>query len=272
MDRAEIARRVERAEKLLQKGKTGEALDEYMQVLAEDPQNDNVRQMAADICLSLQRTAEAVKLLGELFERQIAAGENTRASLTYKKLARYTVPTSIQRVQFGQILETSNRKLALETYESALEDLSKNGRQQDCLMVLKRLVALEPAERNFLRLGELCSQTGDKAGAAAAFLKLAEMTEASGANAAQWFERAYTEDSTDSEDCSGLWQEPDRARPGRGRDICAGTAGQGEGRKPGNPRDLCEGAAVRQSPERCGAAGLATVSRQIRPASKKWQT
>jgi diguanylate cyclase (GGDEF)-like protein len=198
MDRTEIARRVERAEKLLQKGKTGEALDEYLQVLAEDPQNDNVRQMAADICLSLQRTAEAVKLLGELFERQIAAGENTRASLTYKKLARYTVPTSIQRVQFGQILETSNRKLALETYESALEDLSKNGRQQDCLMVLRRLVALEPAERNFLRLGELCSQTGDKAGAAAAFLKLAEMTEASGANAAQWFERAYTEDSTDS--------------------------------------------------------------------------
>jgi len=197
MDRAEIARRVERAEKLLQKGKTSEALDEYLQVLAEDPQNDNVRQMAADICLSLQRTAEAVKLLGELFERQIAAGENTRASLTYKKLARYTVPTSVQRVQFGQILETSNRKLALETYESALEDLSQNGRQQDCLMVLRRLVVLEPAERNFLRLGELCSQTGDKAGAAAAFLKLAEMTEASGANAAQWFERAYTEDSTD---------------------------------------------------------------------------
>jgi diguanylate cyclase (GGDEF)-like protein len=198
MDRAEIARRVERAEKLLQKGKTGEALDEYMQVLAEDPQNDNVRQMAADICLSLQRTAEAVKLLGDLFERQIAAGENTRASLTYKKLARYTVPTSIQRIHFGQILETSNRKLALETYESALDDLTKNGRQQDCLIVLKRLVALEPAEANFLRLGELSSQTGDKAGAAAAFLKLAEMTEASGANAAQWFERAYTEDPGDT--------------------------------------------------------------------------
>jgi tetratricopeptide (TPR) repeat protein len=197
MDRAEIARRVERAEKLLQKGKTGEALDEYLQVLAEDQSNDNVRQMAADICLSLQRTAEAVKLLGELFERQIAAGENTRASLTYKKLARYTVPSSNQRIQFGQILETSNRKLALETYESALEDLTKNGRQQDCLIVLKRLVALEPAERNFLRLGELGSQTGDRATAAGAFLKLAEMTEASGSNAAQWFERAFTEDGSD---------------------------------------------------------------------------
>ncbi len=95
MDRAEIARRVERAEKLLQKGKTGDALDEYLQVLSDDPQNDNVRQMAADLCLSLQRTADAIALLGELFERQLEAGENTRASLTYKKLARYATPTTL---------------------------------------------------------------------------------------------------------------------------------------------------------------------------------
>src|SRR5882757_5446209 len=102
MDRAEIARRVERAEKLLQKGKTGDALDEYLQVLAGDPQNDNVRQMAADLCLSLQRTPEAVALLGELFDRQLEAGENTRASLTYKKLARYTTPTSISAFVSGK--------------------------------------------------------------------------------------------------------------------------------------------------------------------------
>src|SRR5436190_8465955 len=171
MDRAEIARRVERAEKLLQKGKTGDTLEEYLQVLAGDPQNDNVRQMAADLCLSRHRTQEAVALLGDLFDRQLEASENTRASLTYKKLARYTTPTTIQRVRFGQILETSNRKLALETYESALEDLTRNGRPQDCVMVLQRLVVLEPSERNFLRLGELCSKAGDKAVAAIAFLK-----------------------------------------------------------------------------------------------------
>jgi tetratricopeptide (TPR) repeat protein/GGDEF domain-containing protein len=198
IDRAEIARRVERAEKLLQKGKTGDALEEYLAVLGGDPQNDNVRQMAADLCLSLQRTAEAVALLSELFERQLEAGENTRASLTYKKLARYATPTSAQKLRFGQILETSNRKLALETYESALDDLTRSGRPQDCVAVLQRLVALEPCERNFLRLGELCSQAGDKRGAATAFLKLAEMTEASGVDAAQWYERAYTEDPADT--------------------------------------------------------------------------
>jgi diguanylate cyclase (GGDEF)-like protein len=197
LDRAEITRRVERAEKLLQKGKSTEALEEYMQVLAEDPQNDAVRQMAAEICLSLQRTTDAVKLLGDLFERQIEAGEATRASLTYKKLARYVNPTWNQKIRFGEILEPSNRKLALETYENALEELVKQGRKVEIAAVLKRVVALEPNERNFLRLGENLAEAGEGPGAAAAFLKLAQLTEASGANAAQWFERAYGEDPND---------------------------------------------------------------------------
>src|SRR6266851_705059 len=89
VDRAEITKRVERAEKLLQKGKTAEALEEYLQVLAADPTNDTFRQMTADLCLSLQRIPQAVKLMGELFERQADLGDATRASLTYKKMARY---------------------------------------------------------------------------------------------------------------------------------------------------------------------------------------
>ena len=197
IDRAEVAKRVERAEKLLQKGKTGDALAEYLQILAEDPANDNVRQVAADLCLSLQRTAEAIKLLGELFEKQVENGDNTRASLTYKKLARYVNPTCLQKVRFAQILETSNRKLAVETYENALIDLNKQGLKPDALLVLKRIVALDPTEQNFLRFGELSSETGDSKSAAAAFLKLAEMTQAGGGDAASWFERAYGEDPSD---------------------------------------------------------------------------
>ena len=78
-DRVEIARRVERAEKLLQKGKTAEALEEYLLVLKDDPENDVVRQLSADLCLSLSRNKEAVQLLGDLFERQVSAGDATRA-------------------------------------------------------------------------------------------------------------------------------------------------------------------------------------------------
>ncbi|MGO9126282.1 MAG: diguanylate cyclase domain-containing protein [Terriglobales bacterium] len=197
MDRAEISKRIEHAEKLLQKGKTDAALEEYLQILAADPANDSICQMAADLSLSLQRIPEAVTLLGAMFERQIQAGDATRASLTYKKLARFVNPTWEQKVRFGELLENNNRKLALETYENAFEELSQQGRKQESLSVLQRVLKLDSCEKNLIRLGELSSELGDGKGAAAAFLKISEMTSGSGGNSAPWIERAYAEDPTD---------------------------------------------------------------------------
>ena len=197
-NRAEVARRVDKAEKLLQKGKTADALAEYLQILEGDPQNDNVRQVAADLCLSLNKGAQAVQLLGELFERQVSATDATRASLTYKKLARYANPTWEQKVRFGQLLEQSNKKLAVGTYENALEDLQRQGKKEEALLVLQRIVSLEPTQANHLRVAELSSELGEHGMASQSFLQLAEMAQTSGATVNPFFERAYTENPTDS--------------------------------------------------------------------------
>jgi diguanylate cyclase (GGDEF)-like protein len=197
-NRLEVARRVDKAEKLLQKGKTADALAEYLQILEGDPQNDNVRQVAADLCLSLNKGAQAVRLLGELFERQVAAADATRASLTYKKLARYANPSWEQKVRFGQLLEQSNKKLAIGTYENALEDLQRQGRREEGLLVLRRILSLEPSQANHVRMAELSSELGEHAMASQSFLQLAEMAQSSGATASPFFERAYTENPTDS--------------------------------------------------------------------------
>src|ERR1700688_69406 len=196
LDRAELGRRVERAEKLLQKGKTADALEEYLLVLRDDPDNDVVRQLSADLCLSLNRNADAVRLLGELFERQVGAADATRASLTYKKLARYANPTWEQKVRFGQLLEQSNKKLAIGTYENALEELQKQSRNEEALLVLRRIVNLEPSQPNHLRMAELSAELGEHAMASQEFLKLAELTESSGGSAGSWFERGYSENPT----------------------------------------------------------------------------
>ena len=199
VDRAELTRRIDRAEKLLQKGKAPEALEEYLQVLRDDSENDTVRQLTADLCLSQSRTRDAVQLLGELFERQVNGGDATRASLTYKKLARHGNPTWEQKFRFGQLLEGSNKKLAVGTYESALSDLSKLENKKDGLEVLARVVALEPILANFQRLAELASEVGEVKAAADAFKQVAQLTTAAGGDAAQWYERAYQEDSSDEE-------------------------------------------------------------------------
>src|ERR1700723_1664298 len=161
-DRAELTRRVERAEKLLQKGKAAEALEEYLLVLRDDPENDKVGELSADLCLSQNRARDAVRLLGQLFERQVNGGDATRASLTYKKLARHGNPTWEQKFRFGQLLEGSNKKLAVGTYESALTDLSKLENKRGALQVLGRVVALEPVHGNFLRIAELSSELGER--------------------------------------------------------------------------------------------------------------
>jgi diguanylate cyclase (GGDEF)-like protein len=197
LDRTELTKRVERAEKLLQKGKTSEALEEYLLVLRDDPENDVVRQLAADLCLSLSRNNEAVVLLGELFERQVEAGDATRASLTYKKLVRHGNPTWQQKSRFAQLLEGSNRKLAISTYEAALADLVKLGKKQEVAEILERVVALEPTQANLLRAAELASELGNHKVAAAAFQRIAQLAVAEGGDATQWYERAYQEDSSD---------------------------------------------------------------------------
>ena len=197
LDRAELGKRVERAEKLLQKGKTAEALEEYLLVLKDDPENDVVRQLTADLCLSLARNPDAVRLLGELFERQVDAGDPTRASLTYKKLARHGTPSWQQKFRFGQLLEGSNKKLAVGTYEAALLDLDKLGKKQEAAEVLDRIVAIEPTQANLLRVAELASELGNRKAAAAAFQRVALAAAAEGGDPSQWYERAYQEDASD---------------------------------------------------------------------------
>jgi diguanylate cyclase (GGDEF)-like protein len=197
LDRAEMAKRIERAEKLLQKGKTAEALEEYLLVLRDDPDNDVVRQLAADLCLSLGRNPDAVKLLGDLFERQVGMGDATRASLTYKKLARHGSPTWQQKFRFGQLLEGSNKKLAVGTYEAALSDLVKLGKKAETAEILARIVLLEPIQANFLRVAELASEAGNRKVAASAFYRVAQLAATEGGDAAPWYERAYQEDSSD---------------------------------------------------------------------------
>lgn len=199
LNQADVARRAERAEKLLQKGKAGEALEEYLLALRDDPDNDTVRQLAADLCLSQNRTQDAVKLLGDLFERQVNAGDATRASLTYKKLARHGSPTWEQKFSFGQLLEGSNKKLAVGTYESALSDLAKLDNKKGALQVLGRVVALEPVQANFVRVAELSSEAGESKAAAQAFKRVAQLAAAAGGDPGQWYERAYQEDSSDEE-------------------------------------------------------------------------
>ena len=60
---ADISKRLEKAEKYLQRSKPEAALEEYLSILADEPRNIQVLQAAADLCLVLDRRQQAVDLV-----------------------------------------------------------------------------------------------------------------------------------------------------------------------------------------------------------------
>src|SRR5205807_3559658 len=108
----DISKRLEKAERYLQRGKPEAALEEYLNILEEDPKNDQVRQTAADLCLAAGRNSEAATLLGALLDEQINAGDHGSV-VTYKKLVKVGNPTPMQTFHFAQAIEKRDRKEAL---------------------------------------------------------------------------------------------------------------------------------------------------------------
>jgi diguanylate cyclase (GGDEF)-like protein len=191
---SELAKRVERAEKAIAKGKPDLALEEYLEVLREDPKNDKVREAAADLCVTLNRPAEAATLLSPLFDRLAGIGDSARAVIAFKKIARLGTPTVEQWLRFGQLAEKSSRREALDAYETAVSGLEQSGRRLEARSVLQRIVALEPTEQNYRREGDLALDLGDNKAAAAAFFEAGSIARQAGHDAMSWFQQAYAAD------------------------------------------------------------------------------
>ncbi len=191
----DISKRLERAEKYLQKGRQDAALEEYLQALEEDPANDLVRQTAADLCVAQGHIPEGAKLLSDLFNHQAEVNDVVKAVASYKKLARIGTPTVDQTFRFAQLVEKSSRREALDNYQAALHGFESQGRKQEGLAVMKRLVALEPSEQNYKREGELAAELGDGKIAAVAFLQVGKLSD----DPLPWYERAHQMDSRNAD-------------------------------------------------------------------------
>jgi len=196
---ADISRRLERAEKFLQKGRQDAALEEFLAAVNEDPGNDRVRQTAADLCLALGHGSEAANHLSTLFDHQAGAGDIAKAVANYKKLTRAGRPSIDQVFKYGQLLEGSNRAESLNTYRSALQGFETQGRKQEALAVVRRIIALDPSEENYKRQGELAAQMGDGKTAAISFLQVGRSTATSGDNPLPWYQRAHQMDSRNAD-------------------------------------------------------------------------
>ncbi|HET6845044.1 MAG TPA: diguanylate cyclase [Candidatus Angelobacter sp.] len=191
----DISKRLEKAEKSLQKGKPEAALEEYLGILDEDPGNNSVRETAADLCLALGRSREAVTLLSSLLESEITASDSVKGIVTYKKLAKVSTPTPLQTFHYAQFVEKRDRKEALEAYEVALKGLEAQDKDKQALIAAQKIVDISPTAANLQRAAEKFALVGDKQTAALYYVQLgyARDNEAPGGGF-EAYEKAYNLD------------------------------------------------------------------------------
>src|SRR5260221_2278887 len=192
---ADISKRLEKAEKYLQRSKPEAALEEYLDILSDEPRNDQVRQAAADLCLVLDRRPRAVELLSALLEQEFEAGESAKGSVTYKKLCKITTPTPIQTFQYAQLTEKRDRKEALDAYTTALQGFERQKKDQQALAACKRIVELSPTIENLQLTADKASALGESKTAATNLVQLGLLQEQEAPGSGfQSYERAYNFD------------------------------------------------------------------------------
>ncbi len=197
---ADISKRLDKAERYLQKGKPEAALDEYLAALEEDPRNGQVRQTAADLCLAVGRGNEAASLLSYLFEQEAEENEIAKGIVTYKKLAKISVPTPLQTFYYAQMAEKKDKREALEAYETALAGFEKQRKAAEALAAAQRIVELAPTMENLQRAGDKAALLGEGEVAAACFVRLGQLKDEESPNSGfPWYDRAYNLDPNNLE-------------------------------------------------------------------------
>jgi diguanylate cyclase (GGDEF)-like protein len=193
---SDISKHLEKAEKYLQRGKPEGALAEYLEILDQQPSNLGVRQTVAELYASLNRNSDAAGMFSHIFDSQTAVGDNARAVLTYKKLARVGKPSLQQMLVYAHIQEKPNKKEALEAYASLAEGYRSANKSTELLEIYRRLSVLDPSIEHFAQEAELCAQLRDNRSAAVAFVQAGILVEKSAGDASYFYEQAYRYDPT----------------------------------------------------------------------------
>ena len=184
---ADVSKQLERAKKFLEKNRVEDAIEAYLAVLDGAPQHLEASQALGDLYTRLEQPDRAAVYYGHLFDLLIDPKDETKALAIYNRFLRNTLaiqsPERIARYAF--LLQKQNRgEEAIEQYTKAAEMFSEAGRREDALFCWERTAQLDPEKLSRqMKVAEIAAQLGKNALAARAFLRSAQLSTASGAQA-----------------------------------------------------------------------------------------
>ena len=234
---ASTSKRVEKAEKCVQKGKIADALDEYLHAFQEDPSNDSLVEIIAELYLRLNQPKKAIECYGYLFDKRAEQNDGRAAMLMFRKMARLGAPDPTRLLICARFQEKQKPLEARDSYHLCAQLFEQQGDKAKALEALRGLASLEDGNIEIhVRVAETAESTGQKDVAAQALLHAGEILRGAGGGS---LDRAI-----------GLLEKARALTPGDVRVSLALAVALLEAGKPNQVEEVLEPIAPESSPER----------------------
>ncbi len=134
-----------KAEKLVQQGKTKEAIREYEKLVASNPGDTNLLNILGDLYVRDGRHDDAIITFVKLAEATLRDGHTPRAIAVYKKIYKLAPGNADVALKLAELYIRQNLIVeARKQYLELADYYTKNGRSQQALELLQRVADLDP--------------------------------------------------------------------------------------------------------------------------------
>jgi pilus assembly protein FimV len=193
---------VTNAQKLLHQGKVAQAIQEYVQILKQEPRDQATLMTIGDLYVRQGDTFQALEYFERLAQLYLADGFVTKAIAIYKKIAKLA-PEETRPVEKLAELYVQQGVLseARPIYLQLAELHQRAGRQPQAAALLRKLLEAEPDNLRVLtRVAELAMAMNQPGEAASAFRSAAEQlhNQGSHAEAIKYADRVIKIDAKDT--------------------------------------------------------------------------
>ncbi|MCD6451749.1 MAG: tetratricopeptide repeat protein [Acidobacteria bacterium] len=173
MDKGKI---IKKAEKLVKQGKLENAVQEYLKVLKDNPNDWAVVNIVGDLLVRLEKKEEAVTYFKKLADHYEKDGFYLKAIAIYKKIVKLMPNSLPDCLKLAQLyVEQGLPMEAKSYYMKVAQDYLSLGKSSEALEIYQKLVNIDPSDVHLkLKLAELYQKEKNPARAVADLIALGD--------------------------------------------------------------------------------------------------
>ncbi len=173
----DVEKLLDRAKRLLEKGKPVDAIEAFQSVLQAAPGNMEALHSLGDLHTRAGDTGKAAVYYGQLFDRMIEPREEPKAAALYTRFLRLAEQPPERQARYALLLQRQNKAgEAIENYCVAAEHFLARGKEDEALKCLEQIAELDPEKpERQLAMAQLAEARGRANLAARGFVRAGQI-------------------------------------------------------------------------------------------------